>query len=141
MTFKDYMNRILYGPAGYYSTGTAKSGKAGDYFTAPDVGPAFGRLLAQLFLAWKEKLRADSFTLIEVGAGEGRLAADILKTHPFRYRAIDRSAARGEILKTLNGSFPSLEVHSDISELKGQMIQGVLFGNELIDAFPVHRVQ
>src|SRR5580704_4410229 len=34
ITFAEYMNRMLYGPAGYYSTGTAKSGKTGDYFTA-----------------------------------------------------------------------------------------------------------
>ena len=47
-TFCDYMEQALYGPAGYYSSGIAKSGKAGDYFTASDAGPAFGLLLAAL---------------------------------------------------------------------------------------------
>jgi SAM-dependent MidA family methyltransferase len=132
ITFADYMDRVLYGPAGYYSTGTAQSGQTGDYFTAPDVGPVFGRLLAEIFKAWKAKLDSDSFTLIEAGAGKGRLAKDILKCHPFRYVAVERSAARREHLK-------NMEVYPDLSAVKGA--QGVLFANELIDAFPVHRVQ
>ena len=73
ITFCDYMDQMLYGPAGYYTSGTAQSGKAGDYFTAPDVGSAMGQLLAEIFLGWKEKLQAETFSLIEAGAGEGRL--------------------------------------------------------------------
>ena len=100
ITFAEYMDRLLYGPAGYYSPGTAKSGKAGDYFTAPDVGPVFGQLLAEIFKSWSEKLRNQiHFSVIEAGAGEGQLARDILKAHPFRYIAIERSVARRELLK------------------------------------------
>ena len=39
LTFAEYMDRVLYGPKGYYATGQARSGREGDYFTAPDVGP------------------------------------------------------------------------------------------------------
>ena len=99
MTFADYMEQVLYGPAGYYSSGTAQSGKNGDYFTAPDVGPVFGQLLAAIVKSWQQKLKSDSFLVAEVGAGEGRLAADILKAEPFRYLAVERSPHRQEMLK------------------------------------------
>jgi len=132
------MDRMLYGPAGYYSSGAAKSGKTGDYFTAPDVGPVFGRLLAEIFQGWREKLASEDFKIIEVGAGEGRLAGDILKSQPFPYLAVERSPVRQDVLKTLMKNFPTLEVGADLQS--GQPTDGILFGNELIDAFPVHRV-
>ncbi len=135
------MDRMLYGPAGYYSSGTAQSGKGGDYFTAPDVGPAMGRLLTEIFLEWKAKLKADDFCLIEAGAGEGRLAQDILALHPFHYLAIERSLARRKQLEKIQEQSPSFEVYPDLGKLKGKPLSGVLFGNELIDAFPVHRVR
>ncbi len=129
------MEQALYGPAGYYSTGTAKSGKAGDYFTAPDVGKVFGQLLAETFQNWKERLGEPDFQVVEAGAGEGRLAADILASRPFPYRVIDKSSARRRLLE----SNKSLKVEASLKDM--QPFTGVLFGNELIDAFPVHRVQ
>jgi SAM-dependent MidA family methyltransferase len=141
ITFADYMDRVLYGPAGYYSTGAAKSGKSGDYFTAPDVGPVFGQLLAEIFKSWNDNLKADPFSVIEAGAGEGRLAQDIMKAHPFRYLAVERSPIRSNGLKKLKEQFPNFDVYETFAALKGQPLEGVLFGNELIDAFPVHRVR
>ncbi len=139
-TFCEYMDRALYGPAGYYSSGAAKSGREGDYFTAPDVGAAFGQLLAEIFLGWKKKLGDENFTIIEAGAGEGRLAKDILASHPFRYIAVERSPVRRSFLETIRSAHPGqFEVGADLKQLKG--LSGVLFANELIDAFPVHRVQ
>jgi len=140
ITFCEYMEQVLYGPAGYYSSGTAKSGKAGDYFTAPDVGSAFGQLLAEIFTGWQEKLDSEHFCLIEAGAGEGRLAKDILQTRPFRYIAVERSPVRRSFLEPIRAQFPSqFEIHADLKRLNN--LTGVLFANELIDAFPVHRVQ
>jgi SAM-dependent MidA family methyltransferase len=140
-TFADYMEQALYGSDGYYSSGTAKSGKTGDYFTAPDVGPIFGRLLAEIFRSWKDKLRVDPFTLIEAGAGEGRLTRDILTVQRFPFVAIERSVSRLNRLKELQKDFPQLDVCPDFEELAKHPREGVLFGNELIDAFPVHRVR
>jgi len=134
-TFAQYMDRALYGPNGYYSSGAARSGKAGDYFTAPDVGKTFGLLLSEIFQSWKDKLRLESFVLAEAGAGEGRLAADILASRPFTYRTIEKSASRVEVLKKLS----AVDVYTDIGSMPP--MEGVLFGNELIDAFPVHRVR
>ncbi len=162
ITFCEYMDRMLYGPAGYYASGAAQSGKAGDYFTAPDVGPAMGRLLTEIFLDWKAKLKADDFCLIEVGAGEGRLAVDILSSFrrkpesspanaldpgfrrgdgEIKYLAIERSLARRKHLEKIQKPWPNFEVHPDLASLKTNSLQGVLFGNELIDAFPVNRVR
>jgi len=132
--FAEYMDRVLYGPAGYYSTGIAKSGKNGDYFTAPDVGSVFGQLLAEIVDGWKEKLNSTSFSIIEVGAGEGRLAQDILKSSPMPYTVIERSQTRRDALKTI----PGLTIYEDL--LSAPPMEGVLFGNELVDAFPVHRI-
>src|SRR5262245_24162675 len=129
------MERALYGPAGYYSSGKAQSGKQGDYFTAPDVGPVFGHLLAAIFSGWREKLGSKDFAVVEVGSGEGRLAEDIRATEPFSYIAIERSPARRRRLKSLH-----IDVYPDLSSVKAPL-QGVLFANELIDAFPVHRVR
>ena len=69
MTFAEYMEQALYGPEGYYSSGSAKSGKAGDYFTAPDVGAVFGQLLAEIFMHWRKTMGLEKFTLVEVGEG------------------------------------------------------------------------
>ncbi len=150
ISFAEFMDQALYGPAGYYSSGRARSGRSGDYFTAPDVGPAFGQLLAAIFTSWREKLGTKGFTLVEVGAGEGRLVNDILSSFRrkpesimidpgvrrgddrIRYIAVERSPARREHLK-------NVEVHPDLNALRG--LQGILFANELIDAFPVHRVR
>ncbi len=138
-TFADFMEQVLYGPAGYYSTGAAQSGKAGDYFTSPDVGKVFGGLLSMIFWDWKEKLGKADFCLVEAGAGEGRLAGDILETRPFRYIAVEKSPARRAELERFKQHNPAFEVRAGLQELGP--FHGVLFGNELLDAFPVHRVR
>lgn len=139
MTFAEYMDEMLYGPVGYYSSGVAKSGKSGDYFTAPDVGEAFGVLLAEIFQDWRKRLGGSDFQLIEVGAGEGRLAQDILTRHPFRYVAVERSPVRRSFLTKIQKGHGALEVEANLDALTN--VSGVIFGNELIDAFPVHRVR
>ena len=139
-TFCEYMDKALYGPVGYYASGAAKSGREGDYFTAPDVGAAFGQLLAEIFQGWEKKLGAKDFTIIEAGAGEGRLAQDILASHTFRYIAVERSPVRRSFLERIRSAHPGrFVVSADLKPWKG--LSGVLLANELIDAFPVHRVQ
>src|SRR5947209_5380051 len=121
ITFAQYMERALYGPEGYYAAGTARSGRGGDYFTAPDTGPVFGRLLAAIFVEWNERLGANPLHLVEVGAGEGALAKSILSSSPavvsggprpgsrlttcrddgIVYTAVERSPARRKTLETL----------------------------------------
>src|SRR3954471_18599218 len=80
ITFADFMQAALYDPGhGYYASGRAAIGRKGDFITSVSVGPLFGRLLARQFGAWWEELgRPAPFTLVEQGAHDGRLAADVL---------------------------------------------------------------
>jgi SAM-dependent MidA family methyltransferase len=133
ITFAEYMDHALYGPGGYYASGQAQSGRAGDYFTAPDTGSVFGTLLAQIYLDWQRRLGWSEFQLVEAGAGEGALARSIRTAAPgLPYIAVERSPYRREKLAAIAPVVAGLEDLSPFS--------GCLFGNELLDAFPVHRV-
>ena len=151
ITFADYMEKVLYGPQGYYSSGNAKSGREGDYFTAPDVSPVFGRLLIHIFAGWRNRVARRPFHLVEVGAGEGRLAkvmAESLdsdfpeESSDFVYTAVEKSRVRRSALELAVGSMPCpFKVLPDLESLAASSVSGCLFANELIDAFPVHRVR
>src|SRR5262249_53239252 len=108
-------------------------GIEGDFFTSADLDPVFGRLLARHFQEWARDF--DSFTLIELGAGHGLLARDILESYQFPYMILERSPAmrrrQQEILKPYNVTW--------IEELP-QHVTGCIFSNEFFDALPVHRV-
>ena len=149
LTFAEYMDLALYHPElGYYTGAAQQSGRAGDFFTSVDIGPVFGHLLAvQLAEMWPMvDGAATRFDLVEAGAGNGRLARDILdaavETPPFydaiRLHLVERSAAARHAqaavlaahLPTIASSGPDLP----------DMIRGVIYANELLDAFPVHRV-
>ncbi len=151
ISFAQYMQESLYGPAGYYASGRAASGRAGDYFTAPDVGPVFGRLLAAQLEAWQESLGYRPFAVIEVGAGQGKLAQSIgaawAAGHPsardlFSYTAVEISPARRSCLGELPSRMPCpVQIAATLSELQGKHLRGCIVANELIDAFPVHRLR
>ena len=149
ITFAEYMEACLYHPQhGYYSTHAGESRR--DYITSVDVTPVFGRLLAVQFQQmWELMGRPRSFTLIEGGAGTGELAKQILtaasnSTAEFysalHYVAIERSAARrASQMQNLQrevagGRFSSLV------DFPAATFEGCVFSNELLDAFPVHRV-
>jgi SAM-dependent MidA family methyltransferase len=150
LSFAEYMRECLYHPQfGYYNS-KSESGRFGDFYTSVDVHPIFGRLLArQLAEMWEALGRPQEFLAVEAGAGTGRLAAQILdfaaREIPefygaVRYFAVEQSAARrerqGEILRVHleNGRAASA------SELPRDIPAGCVFSNELLDAFPVHRV-
>src|ERR1700679_1976704 len=77
ISFERFMDLALYAPGlGYYSAGALKLGAGGDFITAPEISPLFGACLAR---QCAEVLRAPgSAMLLEIGAGSGRLAADLL---------------------------------------------------------------
>ena len=77
ISFEDYMNLALYAPGlGYYSSGATKLGSAGDFVTAPEISPLFGRTLAQQLMQILRHLAPAD--ILEFGAGSGKLARDIL---------------------------------------------------------------
>jgi SAM-dependent MidA family methyltransferase len=155
MTFARFMEIALYDPSdGYYTTAGDRIGLGGDYYTSPDVHPIFGRLLAKQMIEMETILpRGKPFTILEMGAGKGLLCRDILSAlkdaspeNParFRYVVIERSpamVAKQKELLASAGLEKSVRWFSDLNEVSadGPMI-GCVLSNELVDAFPVHRV-
>lgn len=80
MRFSRFMELALYDHAeGYYASGKAGVGRDGDFFTNISLGPVFGEILAAQFLEmWEILGRPENFTLVEQGANDGSLAADVL---------------------------------------------------------------
>jgi len=142
ITFAEYMARALYGPGGYY----ARNDFGADYYTSPQVHPAFGALLAvQLFQFWSLLDRPDPFFVIEPGAGAGLLGRDICcaASHlpedfadSLRYVAVDRRPVGREVF---GPTFT--QITGDALRLPLRNVTGCVISNELPDALPVHRVR
>ncbi|MBW4621200.1 MAG: class I SAM-dependent methyltransferase [Cyanosarcina radialis HA8281-LM2] len=81
ITFAQYMDLVLYHPQhGYYARDKVNIGGPGDFFTSPHLGSDFGELLAEQFLEmWEILGHPHPFTIVEMGAGQGLIAADILR--------------------------------------------------------------
>ncbi|MDJ1169210.1 class I SAM-dependent methyltransferase [Roseofilum sp. BLCC_M154] len=152
ISFAQYMESVLYHPEfGYYSAYQTEIGKSGDYFTSASLGADFGQLLARQWVQMWQILGCPTpFSLVEMGAGTGQVAADVLgeleayNSECFQsldYRIIEKSAGLRQVQQhTLE---PWLGEKSrvqwcDWADLDG--VQGCFFSNELIDAFPVHVV-
>src|SRR5262245_48094436 len=107
ISFYDYMEEVLYHPEfGYYSSVRNPLGREGDFYTSADVDPIFGALIARKFatMASETGVAPENFTIVELGAGTGVLAREILRRQPFPYRIIERSAAmRARQQQTLAG--------------------------------------
>lgn len=117
--FEQFMGLALYHPRlGYYSR-DPEIGKHGDFFTSVSVGPLYGRLLARHFIRYREQLgNPPEFTVVECGGHRGQLRTDVLREAPdLNYLVLEA----GTVLPPA--------------------ITGVIFSNELLDAFPVHRVR
>jgi SAM-dependent MidA family methyltransferase len=150
LSFSRFMELALYCPKlGYYETKKDSIGRGGDFYTSASVGDLFGQLLAFRFAEWLEELKSKSSRLkiVEAGAHTGQLAIDILiwlqSNRPtlferLEYCIIEPSATRQEWqregLKRFTG-----KVHW-LSNLNSERVDGVIFSNELLDAFPVHRL-
>lgn len=141
--FSRFMELALYAPGlGYYTAGARKFGAAGDFTTAPELSSLFGRTLAKQLV---EVMHQSSPHILELGAGSGKLALDILGE-------LER---RGELPE----SYSILEVSADLRERQQALLQekaphlvprvrwldalpekfsGVAIGNEVLDALPVH---
>lgn len=149
ITFAEFMNLALYHPKyGYYATNQVNIGSQGDFFTSPHLGADFGELLAKQFCQMWEVMGCPTpFNLVEMGAGQGILAGDILRylhKHHFEFfSALDyiivekSSALRLEQQQRLS-NFPLQ--WCEWEEIPANSLVGCCFSNELIDAFPVHQV-
>lgn len=154
ITFADFMELALYHPLyGYYSQNSLNIGKQGDFFTSPSLGKDLGELIAVQLLEMAEILEGEEiFTFVEMGAGVGDFAGDVINYlashHPdfcqqLRYVIVEKSPAlrkhqqqRLQFYKE-GGIKITWQTWTD---LRKQRLTGCFFSNELIDAFPVHRV-
>ena len=142
MAFDRYMQMALYEPGlGYYVNGLHKFGQAGDFVTAPEQGELFARSLAHQLDQIAAALGPD-WELLELGAGSGALARDLLKfmqQPPARYRILDPSAVLREVqAETLAGLPEGLRDRVDwLSAPADGPFEGVILANEVIDALPV----
>ncbi|HVG18301.1 MAG TPA: SAM-dependent methyltransferase [Blastocatellia bacterium] len=153
LTFRDFMQAALYDPEhGYYNTARAKIGPDGDYYTSGNVHPAFGAVLARAFVElWGESsLAAERFTIVEMGAGTGQLACDILTAmrderpaafDQMSYVIVELSPAMLERQRDKLAGFDRRVRWRRIEEVERDPIAGIFFSNELVDAMPVHRVR
>jgi SAM-dependent MidA family methyltransferase len=138
LSFRDFMEAALYHPEfGYYSSLKNPLGREGDFYTSSDLDPIFGKLLSRRFITMADELNipVTDFTIVELGAGRGLLARDILRSQKFPYRILERSAAMRDRQRSV---LQGLEVEW-IDELPKELV-GCIFSNEFFDALPVHRV-
>lgn len=151
ISFRDFMDMALYYPElGYYTSDTQKIGGHGDFFTSSELDKAFGQLLAEQFVEIFNKLKTDNFKIVELGAGKGYLAHDILshlkEKYPeiyenVQYVIIEKSPYHIDIQKNILKNFKNVNWVQDIIDFEDESIEGVIFSNELFDAFPVHMIE
>jgi SAM-dependent MidA family methyltransferase len=152
MTVAAFMDLALYdSERGYYARAAQRSGRAGDFFTSVDVGPIFGELveaqLAEMGAILNSELGIRNFDLIEAGAGNARLSADILRAararHPTFYESLRLHLveASGEARAAQRATLGDMadRLASSGAGLPASF-EGVLLANELLDALPVHQV-
>ncbi|MBF0134043.1 MAG: SAM-dependent methyltransferase [Magnetococcales bacterium] len=143
-----FMELALYHPIfGYYHRSSTPIGRDGDYVTAPVMTTLFGELLCLQFIeVWEMMGEPKRFTLIEAGPGTGHLAADILKTaqkfprfdQALEYRLVETSP----VLRTMQKERLAPDTgrcawYNTLAQAGGAGIEGVIFGNEFLDALPV----
>ncbi len=171
ISFARFQELALYAPDGGFFTSGGGAGRAGrDFVTSPETGQLFGMLLARhLDHVWSDLGRPDPFLVVEVGAGRGKLAADLLRATPectpaLRYVLVERSdalRARMRDLLTLEPADEALGpfVHGEdpddasepvagtgpivtvLAELPTITFPGVVLANELLDNLPVRIVE
>jgi SAM-dependent MidA family methyltransferase len=147
ITFERYMEQALYASGlGYYSAGAQKFGAAGDFITAPEISPLFSRIVAR---QWAEILaHTGGDTILELGAGSGALAeaalAELaeLDSLPARYWILEtsgelRARQQARLARALPDDLMARVAWLDT--LPAEPFDGVVFGNEVLDALPTAR--
>ena len=166
ISFARFMELALYCPeTGYYEKKKDNVGRRGDFITSVSVGSLFGELLAFQFAGWLGDVQTSpgKLAIIEAGAHDGKLAADILnwlQIHrpklfsDIEYCLVEPSSHRQSWQQETLKGFPNVRWFTGLDELRpahkaetnwtGRKRvpprRGILFSNELLDAFPVHRL-
>jgi len=141
--FSRFMELALYAPGlGYYTAGARKFGEAGDFITAPELSALFGHTVARQLV---EVMQASTPHILELGAGSGKLALDILcelerlNKLPESYSILEVSAdLRQRQQALLKEKIPHLATRVFWLDALPDTLSGAVIGNEVLDALPVH---
>lgn len=144
--FATFMHMALYTPSlGYYSGGAKKFGFGGDFVTAPEISPLFAQALANQVAQVMQLTQGD---VLELGAGTGRLAADLLLALemltmlPSHYYILEVSDYLRQVQREYLYAHLSQNLFNRLiwlDALPGTFC-GMMLGNEVLDAIPVHLV-
>jgi len=148
--FRRFMEMALYHPDhGYYASGKARVGKGGDFFTSVSVGAIYGRILASICReVWERLGRPVKFTIVEQGANDGAMAADILRaicgaeddlSRSLRFLIVEPFEVNASKQRETLRDHPNVSWISSLAELTP--FSGIHLSNELLDAFPVHSLR
>ena len=145
ISFERYMELALYEPGlGYYSAGSTKLGRAGDFVTAPEISPLFSRCLAHQCAQVLGTLSGGD--ILELGAGSGVMAVDVLRelaareSLPARYLILEVSAdLRERQAALIRERVPEAAGRVEWLDRWPEAFRGVVLANEVLDALPVHR--
>ena len=148
ITFARFMELAVGHPEfGYYASGEVRAAFSGDFLTAPETHAIFGQTIArQIDECWRRMGSPDSFTIREDGAGRGTLGLDILSElhdrFPDLYRIVTYELADLNANRVEEGLARLTEngFGDHVRAATGEPFAGVLLANELLDAFPVHRL-
>jgi SAM-dependent MidA family methyltransferase len=147
LPFPAFMAAALYDPAdGYYARPAGQVGGGGDFFTSVSTGPLFGRLLARHIAAWHRAAGAPArWRIVECGANDGSLAADILG------ELSASGAAKGleytiveplpQLAAAQRARLPAVRVLDSPAPLADDPLPSFVFGNEVLDALPFHLIE
>ena len=146
LSFEQFMEAALYAPGmGYYSAGARKLGAGGDFTTAPETSRLFGACVARQCAEVLDAL--DGGSILEIGAGSGRLAADVLSrletlgALPDCYRILEISAdLRDRQRRHIAQCLPHLQERVRwLDQPPDDPFDGLILANEVLDALPVRR--
>ncbi|MFN3479433.1 MAG: class I SAM-dependent methyltransferase [Thermodesulfovibrionales bacterium] len=154
ISFEDFMEMALYYPdLGYYSRESTEIGRHGDFYTSPHLHQIFGVMMSrQIFEMWRI-MEKPSFQIVEMGAGEGYLARDMLD-----YLSKTKSEGLREFFKNL--SYTIIEINPSFKKRQQGLLYGFLdkvnwanaieevdtltgclLSNELLDSFPIRLIE
>ena len=146
INFATFMQMALYTPViGYYSGGAKKFGIGGDFVTAPEISPLFSQALANQVAQVLDEIGG---SILELGAGTGRLAIDLMRTLaskkvlPSHYYILEVSDYLREVQRTNLKENLSEDLFSRVVWLDTlpKNYVGMIIGNEVLDAIPVHLI-
>lgn len=145
ITYADYIMQVLYHPQyGYYMKDKRKIGREGDFITTSNISDIYGRTIAKWYYKKAAELNLP-FSICEIGAGAGRFAKafiDEWKTisaEPIQYYILEESPYHRKLQQEeliFDEHTKQIESLEEISPFNG-----LIFSNELFDAFPVHVIE